>query len=183
MSGDLIDLAGVLRVMPDNLATLWPQLEPIMQPAVALSGTHSLEDVRRGIMAMRAQLWVQMRRVSHWEIAEDLKCPHCKDGDLETKGQFYSCDACGWSEEDHARPEVVSAAVTEFVDYPKGLFLRVWLAGATPHRRMDMDAFLETLDRWRIANGCVEFELVGRPGWARVFPWARMAGLVMRGAP
>jgi Zn ribbon nucleic-acid-binding protein len=188
MNPDDIDLSGVMRVMPENVSVLWPQLEPILKPAIAAAGTHTTEDVRRALMAMRAQLWVHMRKTSGWIISEDLKCPECKDGDLEShfsgkEGPFYACTACGWDEETQAKPSVVSAAVSEFVDYPAGLFVRVWLAGAVPDRKMDMEAFVETLDRWRVANGCVDFEFIGRHGWLRVFPWAKVAGLVMRGSP
>lgn len=173
--------------MPENVTPLWPQLEPILKPAIAQQGTHTTEDVRRSIMGMRSQLWVHMRKVSHWEIAEDLKCPECRDGDLETKGSpqgfFYVCTSCDWREEEHAKPTVVSAAISEFVEYPAGLYVRVWLAGAVPDRKMDMDAFVETLDRWRIANGCVDFEWIGRHGWLKVFPWAKACGIMMRGSP
>lgn len=142
MNSDDIDLAGVLRVMPENVAPLWPQLQAMFKPALALVSTHTADDVRRAIMAMRAQLWVQM-----------------------------------------VNEVVVSAATTEFVDYPAGMFVRVWLAGAEPTRKMDMDAFVETLDRWRIGNGCVGFECIGRHGWLKVFPWLRVEGLLMRGMP
>lgn len=173
--------------MPENVTPLWPQIERILKPAIAQQGTHTTEDVRRSIMGMRSQLWVHMRKLSDWVAPYDLKCPECRDGDLESKisenGSFYSCSICGWDEEAHAKPVLVSAAVSEFVEYPAGLYVRVWLAGAVPERKMDMDAFVETLDRWRIANGCVDFEWIGRHGWLKVFPWARVCGLMMRGSP
>lgn len=193
MNPDDLDLSTVLRVMPENVPALWPELEPILKPAITQQGTHTTEDVRRAIMGMRTQLWVHMRRVSEWEAPDDLKCPQCKDGDLESHsfasngqpldGSFYACTSCDWDEAVHARPRVASAAITEFVEYPSGLHVRVWLAGAVPTKKMDMDAFVETLDRWRIANGCVDFEWIGRHGWLRVFPWARVCGLMMRGSP
>lgn len=187
MNPDDTPMSTVFRVMPENVTPLWPELEAILKPAIVQQGTHTVDDVRRSIMAMRTQLWVHMRKVSHWEIAEDLKCPQCRDGDLESRsgrhGLFYVCPMCDWREEDSARQTVVSAAVSEFVDYPAGLVVRVWLAGAVPDKKMDMDAFVETLDRWRIANACVDFEWIGRHGWLKVFPWARVAGLVMRGSP
>ena len=138
-----IDLSGaILRVMPENVTHLWPQLEQLFVDPIAQTDTHTLDDLRRMLMAMQSQLWVQL---------------------IEKR--------------------VVAAVVTEFVNYPKGLTLRVWLAGAIPERPMDKRAFVEVLDRWRLSNGCRDFELIGRHGWVRVFPWARVAGLMMRGTP
>jgi hypothetical protein len=50
----------VMRVMPENIEPLWPQFEALFAPALALSGTHKAEDVRRAVMTMAAQLWAQM---------------------------------------------------------------------------------------------------------------------------
>lgn len=129
----------VMRVMPENIAALWPQLDALFRPAMALTSTHTVEDVRRALMAMRVQLWVQM------------------DGDI-----------------------VEAAATTEFVDYPVGLYVRVWHAGARKDRKMDSDAFFAELDRWRVGHGGVGFEAIGRHGWLRKFPSARIEGLVLR---
>lgn len=137
-----VTIASVMRVMPDNIPALWPQLEALLRPALAMCSTHGADDVRRGLMAMRAQLWAQM------------------DGDT-----------------------VEAAVTTEFVDYPAGLYLRVWHAGARRDRRMDDDAFFDVLDRWREGSGCVGFEVVGRQGWLRKFPEARIEGLIMRWRP
>lgn len=139
---DDIDLAGVLRVMPENVAPLWSQLHALFKPALAMVSTHTAEDVRRAILSMRAQLWVQM-----------------------------------------VNEVVVSAATTEFVDYPAGMFVRVWMVGAVPDRRMDIQAFVNTLDHWRIAHKCIGFEWIGRHGWLRHFPDARTEGLLMRWIP
>lgn len=128
-----------MRVMPENVTPLWPQLQALFQPALAMVSTHTDEDVRRSIMAMRSQLWVQM-----------------------------------------VMDEVVAAATTEFVDYPVGVFVRVWMVGAIPDRPMDMSAFHQALDHWRQAHGCVGFEAIGRHGWLRRFPNMRTEGLVMR---
>ena len=137
-----VSIPAVMRVMPENIAVLWPQLAELFRPALAVSSTHKAEDVRRSLMAMRAQLWAQM------------------DGD-----------------------EVEAACTTEFVDYPAGLFVRVWHAGARKDRRLDDAAFLRVLDQWRVGNGCVGFEAIGRHGWLRKFPAARAEGIVMRVVP
>lgn len=133
--------APVFRVMPENVTALWPQLEALFVPALALVSTHKAEDVRRAIIAGRAQLWAQI------------------SGSL-----------------------VIAAATTEFIDYPVGLYVRVWLAGARPDMRLDNEAFFEALNRWRETNRCVGFEAIGRHGWLRKYP-ARVEGLVMRWAP
>ena len=136
-----MDLAAstIMQVMPVNVAHLWPQIAELFKPALLLVSTHTADDVRRSVITMRSQLWVQM------------------DGDI-----------------------VVSAATTEFVDYPIGLFVRVWLAGARSDRKFDDNAFFEIMDLWRERNGCVGFEAVGRHGWLRKFPSAKVEGLVMR---
>lgn len=134
-----IDLIGVFRVMPENVTKLWPQLDRLFAPALAMVSTHTIEDVRKSVMAMHSQLWVQI-----------------------------------------VSGEVVAAATTEFIHYPAGLFVRVWLAGAIPDRKMDDAAFFDVLDQWRRAHSCIGFEAVGRHGWMRRFPTARVEGLVMR---
>jgi hypothetical protein len=137
-----MEKGAILRVMPENITPLWPQLEELFLPAVAMTSTHTLEDVRRSLMAMRAQLWAQM------------------DGTT-----------------------VEAACTSEFVDYPAGVYIRVWHAGARQDRRMNNDAFFDVLNQWRIAHRCVGFEAIGRHGWLRKFKGARVEGLVMRYAP
>ena len=77
---------------------------------------------------------------------------------------------------------VEAAATTEFVRYPVGLYLRVWLAGARKGVKFDDEQFFSQMDRWRERNECVGFEAIGRHGWLRRFPRARIEGLVMRWA-
>lgn len=139
---ETLDEAAVFRVMPTNVAALWPQLAALFKPALAMVSTHTTEDVRRAIMAMRAELWVQM--------VNDV---------------------------------VASAATTEFVDYPAGMFVRVWMVGAVPDRKMDIQSFVETLNHWRKANQCLGFEWIGRHGWLKHFPDARVEGLLVRWIP
>src|SRR6266481_5449932 len=75
--------------------------------------------------------------------------------------------------------EVVTAVVTEFVDYPAGLYLRIWLCAAKPGSPMDNDMWLEEMDRYRDASGAIGFEAIGRMGWLKRFP-LKVEGLVMR---
>jgi len=133
---------SVMRVMPENVMRLWPQLEDLFLPALAMTSTHSADDVRRALMSMQAQLWAQMDETT-----------------------------------------VEAACTTEFVNYPAGMYIRVWHAGARRDRRMNDDAFYRVLNDWREANGCVGFEAVGRHGWLRKFPKARVEGLIMRYTP
>lgn len=132
----------LMRVMPENVTPLWPQLEGLFVPALVLVSTHTPEDIRRALMVGRAQLWAQI------------------SGDV-----------------------VEAAATTEFIDYPVGLYVRVWLAAARKDRRFDTDAFFDMMNRWREQNRCVGFEAIGRVGWLRKFPDAGAEGLILRWRP
>lgn len=78
---------------------------------------------------------------------------------------------------------VEGAATTEFVEYPAGMYVRVWLAGSRPDCKFDENAFFDVINRWRERNRCVGFEAIGRHGWLRKFPKAVVEGLIMRFAP
>lgn len=135
-----VDISSlVMRVMPENVTPLWPQLERLFLPALALVSTHTCEDVRRAVMSMEAQLWAQMNGST-----------------------------------------VEAAATTEFIRYPVGMYLRVWLAGGKKGVRFDDAQFFEIMNRWREQHDCVGFEAIGRHGWLRRFPRANVEGLVMR---
>ena len=135
-----IDISSeVMRIMPEHVTPLWPQLQEIFAPVLANSATHTDEDIRRSLMVGNSQLWAQMR------------------GDI-----------------------VEAAATTEFVDYPKGIFVRVWLAGAKKTAKFNVDAFFEIIERWRQINRCIGIEASGRHGWLRKFPNAKVESLVMR---
>lgn len=130
----------ILRLAPENVAILWPQVAELIQPAVDLVSTHTISDVHHAILSMRAQLWVEV----------------------------------------HADKHVVAAVITEFVSYPVGLFVRAWVAGAHPKEPMDTDAMFEKIDHFRAINNAIGFEAIGRHGWLRKFPGAKVEGLVMR---
>lgn len=77
--------------------------------------------------------------------------------------------------------DVVQAIVaTEFVTYPNGPFVRVWIAGARKDTPMDVQGFYDLLVDWAKRHRCAGFEAVGRHGWLRRVPNARVEGLVMR---
>ena len=75
---------------------------------------------------------------------------------------------------------VLGLLITEFVSYPKGIWVRIWLAAAAQNAKLDYVSLYDTLSKWRDANGCRGFEALGRPGWLRKFPEFRVEGLVMR---
>jgi hypothetical protein len=39
---------------------------------------------------------------------------------------------------------------------------------------MNEAAFFDVLEQWRVGNGCVGFEAIGRHGWLRKFQGARI---------
>lgn len=70
--------------------------------------------------------------------------------------------------------------VSEIVTYPKGSWLRLWLAATAPGVLIEGDKFEDALAEFRDASGCRGFEIIGRMGWLRRFPEARFVGAVMR---
>lgn len=135
-----VDIAAstVMRVMPEHVTALWPQVEPLLAPELAMTHTHAPEDVRKAIVSGFAHLWIQ-----------------------------YS-------------DRVEAAAVTEFVTYPLGLSLRVWLGGASSESRMKRREFREVTGKFAALNGCKWLEACGRHGWLKVFPESEYVGVLMR---
>jgi hypothetical protein len=72
------------------------------------------------------------------------------------------------------------AFVTEFIGYPKGVWVRLWLGGAAPDAKVDYHAVQGALTLWARQNSARGFEIVGRHGWLRKFPEAVLEGLCMR---
>lgn len=70
--------------------------------------------------------------------------------------------------------------VSEFVTYPKGVWLRLWLAATEPDATLNGGAFEDALSVWKDANNCRGFEIIGRMGWLRRFPEGRFVGAVLR---
>ena len=133
-----IAVSTIMRVMPENVTALWPQVTPLLAPELAMTRTHTIEDVWRTIMSGAAHLWIQ-----------------------------YS---------DH----VEASIVTEFVNYPLGLSLRVWLAGASSETKLRRRAFREVVEQFAKLNKCEWLEACGRHGWLRVFPESEYVGMLMR---
>lgn len=70
--------------------------------------------------------------------------------------------------------------VSELAVYPRGSWMRLWLAATNDDAEFDQDGFEEKLAEWKDANDCKGFEVIGRMGWLRRFPEARYIGVVMR---
>jgi hypothetical protein len=77
-------------------------------------------------------------------------------------------------------PLVDAMVVTEFAAYPKGVWVRVWMAAARPDAKMDDDGFLRIITQWADHHQCRGFEVTGRHGWLKRFPDAKAEGLLMR---
>lgn len=100
--------------------------------------------------------------------------------DVEDIRKILMAQACQlwiqWRE-----PMVDAMVVTEFAAYPKGVWVRVWMAGARPDTKMDDDGFLTAISWWSEQHNCRGFEaIVGRQGWLKRFPAAKAEGLLMR---
>ena len=125
-------------IYPANIPQVWSEVEPLLEPAVAISETHNAEDVFRSLMGGKAQLWVQ------------------------------------WS------GKIDAAVVTEFIDYPRGLWFRFWLAGAVKEAEVLWKKFYETLYGFAKQSLCVGIEDCGRGGWDHYAPHAKKVASLRR---
>lgn len=75
---------------------------------------------------------------------------------------------------------VEALVVSEFAAYPRGVWVRAWLAAAYPGAKFNGDAFFSALSDWAVAHRCRGLEGGGRIGWLRKFPNARMEGFHAR---
>jgi len=119
---------SVFMIHAAHISAVWPQVAPILEPAVRLWDTHDIEDVRKEVMSGNKQLWV--------------------DYNSEVKG----------------------AAVTEFVSYPKGLWLRIWLFGIKKGVEAAWDEFEKKFIEFAKLSKCTGIEHIGRDGWERRNP-------------
>jgi hypothetical protein len=95
----------------------------------------------------------------------------------DVRHRLLSNQATPWVQwSDH----IEAIAVTDFVTYPQGLCLRVWLCGANRIDRLDTNKFSVALKDWARANKCRWIESVGRIGWARLIPDVKIEGVVVR---
>ena len=49
----------ITMIYPANIAQIWSEVEPLLEPAVSITGTHNCEDVYQSLMGGKSQLWVQ----------------------------------------------------------------------------------------------------------------------------
>jgi hypothetical protein len=73
-----------------------------------------------------------------------------------------------WVAYDKEKQEVLSGAVTEVAVFSTRKVGRVLLAAG---RNLNQwKAFMGRLEEWARAEGCSAIEIIGRPGWGRVYP-------------
>lgn len=85
-----------------------------------------------------------------------------------------------WVQWNITEAKIEAAFVTEFVGYPMGVWIRLWLGGAAHDAKVDYKAVEGALTIWARQNCCRGFEIVGRHGWLRKFPSAVVEGLCLR---
>lgn len=49
----------ITMVYPANIMSIWDETSPLLEPAVSIAGTHSMEDIRKSLLGGLSQLWVQ----------------------------------------------------------------------------------------------------------------------------
>lgn len=118
----------ITMIYSSNIPQIWQEVMPLLEEAVAHSGTHAIEDIYKSLMGGKSQLWVQ------------------------------------WS------GKVDAVVTTEFIDYPKGLWLRFWLAGALKGADILWQQFFDTLYDFAEKSKCVGIEDCGRTGWDKYIP-------------
>lgn len=70
--------------------------------------------------------------------------------------------------------------VSEVVTYPRGKWLRLWLAATADGALMDNERFEDATSEFRDAEECKGYEIIGRLGWLKRFRDLRFEGAVMR---
>src|ERR1700761_8545632 len=85
-----------------------------------------------------------------------------------------------WVQWNSTEGKIEAAFVTEFIGYPKGMWIRLWLGGGAPDAKVDYQAVRGALTVWARQNCARGFEIIGRHGWLRKFHDAKVEGLCMR---
>ena len=97
----------------------------------------------------------------------------------DVRRSLYTSSCQLWAQCDI--PVVEAIVVTEFVPYPRGLWLRTWLAAADPNGPgMDHAECFRVIGAWAREQLCRGVEAIGRHGWLRHYPTAHVEGLYMR---
>ncbi len=63
----------IIMVHPINITPIWPQVESLLAPALLIAMTHSIEDVRKSLMAGHSQLWIQWRDKVEAAVVTEFK--------------------------------------------------------------------------------------------------------------
>jgi hypothetical protein len=69
--------------------------------------------------------------------------------------------------------------VTEFVTYPKGTWLRIWLGGATRGAKVDWKDIRAEATKFAEMNRCAGLRIEGREGWLKHFPDATKQATIL----
>ena len=76
--------------------------------------------------------------------------------------------------------KVEALVISEFINYPRGLWLRLWAGAAREDIKGEWQQFRPVITEWKNIHQCKGIEIIGRMGWLRVFPDARFDGAIMR---
>jgi hypothetical protein len=75
---------------------------------------------------------------------------------------------------------VQAFAVTDYDVYPQGVWLRAWLCATAPGFRLNAQLLRAKLHEWSKRQRCRGLVAVGRMGWTKIFPDAKVEALVLR---
>lgn len=133
----------------------------------------------------RAVFRVQLADVTPtWAIVSSFFAPIFADAKTHTPEDVRQILLAGraqlWVQWRIQEQEIEASFVTEFVTYPRGVWIRLWLGGARPGTKVDYHAVKGAMTLFARQNGARGFEITGRHGWLRRFPEAVVEGLMMR---
>lgn len=117
-----------------------------------------------------------------WGQVEPLVTLALRNADTHDSEDVRGALLCGTATLFVQYSDMVEAiAITQFITYPKGIWLNVWLVAAGTGSELDDDEFFQTIDHYRQINGCRGFQYTGaRQGWAKRFPGFKPEGINMR---
>lgn len=69
--------------------------------------------------------------------------------------------------------------VTEFEPYPQVTILNIWLMAAKKDKKVEWEKLKEEINRFAAVNNCPVIKVIGREGFARIFPEAKKQATVL----
>jgi hypothetical protein len=90
----------------------------------------------------------------------------------------YRADA--WVQIQPETTTVQALSITDYESTPQGVWLRVWLCAVADGYRLKTQEFRSAIERWKTRQRCRGLSLVGRHGWVKLFPDAKVEGVMMR---